>query len=235
MDQQTQEQGPITALSDFIIAEVNRQMGTDAIRALVEKQVGQTAERAVADAFRSYGDINKQISAAISQALALNGKLDLPAYGNTIMVMLRAKMDGVLHELVAERLAKEAEEILQIAPKEVRLSAVVAAMMEGIDVGERYGSRATCVIDASTAVPGYLNIYLDESDKPDRDKYLCECQIGVTNTGQIYSLKVDKKDVKTTFVLGQLSPYQKMVFAAYCCGSTLIVDQTDFSTSIGDD
>ncbi len=107
-------------------------------------------------------------------------------------------------------------------------------MLGEIDKEERYGSRATCIVEASDAVKGYHHIYIDVDDIPARDKYRCDLRIGVTGEGDIYSLIINKSDASKTFVMGHLPPHQKMVFAAYCCGSKLIVDETEFSTSIGD-
>jgi hypothetical protein len=85
-------------------------------------------------------------------------------------------------------------------------------------------------------------VYLDpEEERKDpfgakRSKYDCALRFSLNSAGEIYSLFVDRKDAKTTIVMGHLPKYQRMVFAAYACGSKVIVDggEDDFDTSFGD-
>ncbi|WP_040586055.1 hypothetical protein [Allomesorhizobium alhagi] len=228
---------PVTAavpanIAEFIVAEVHRQTAEAALRAKVEAKIGECVSSAVDSAFRSYGDVGKQIEKAVAASLNIGDRIDVPAYGNMVMAVLRAKMDEVLGELVNNRLAAEMNDILSIAPKEVKLSAVVEAMIDDIDKHDRYGTYATCILEESEHVSGYWTIYLDPSS--DVKKYDCALRISVTGEGAIYSLVCDRKDAKTTVVMGGMDTYQKMVFAAYCCGSKFIIDDPEPSTGIGD-
>lgn len=227
-------QTPPADLVDFIVAEVHRQTSEAALRDHVEKKIGAAVSSAVDGAFRSYGDVGKQIEKAVTNSLAIGDRLDVPAYGNMVMAVLRAKMDEVLGELVNERLAKEMSEILSLAPKEVKLSEVVKAMVAAIELSERYGTSVTCLVEESESVQGYFNIYLDPEDGKDKRRYECAVQLGVDRDGRIYSLSIDRKDAKTTVVMGAYDAFKKMVFAAYCSGSKFIVDEDFVSTNIGD-
>ncbi|MRX32775.1 hypothetical protein [Aminobacter sp. MDW-2] len=218
-------------LADFIVAEVHRQTSEDGIRQMVEKKIGEAVESAVKAAF-SWGDVGKQIEKAVSASLAIGGRIDVPAYGNMVMGLLRAKMDEKLSALVNERLATEMDEILSLAPKELKLTDVVEALREEIDVQDRYGSSFTCIVEESTAVLGYWHIYLDKEQKT--RKHECELQFAICSEGRIYSLTCDRKDAKTVIVMGAMHGFKKMVFAAYCCGSKFIVDDAEPSTHIGD-
>lgn len=222
-------------LTDFILAEVHRQTSEEAIRALVEKQIGGVIQRSVEGAFRSFGHVGQQIEKAVTNALQIGDTLDIPGYGNMVMAVLRAKMDEVLSPLVNERLAAEMTEILKLAPKEIRLSELVEKMIEECDRQDRRGSSVTCIVDesGSSLTPGYRWIYLDQERQ--KSKHSCEAQIGVDPGGKIYHLVIDRKDAKTTVVLGAYEEWKRQLFAAYCCGSTLIVDEDAVDTGIGDD
>lgn len=222
------------ALADFIIAEVHRQTREEAIRKLVEDKIGASVKSAVDSAFRSFGDVGKQIEKAVANSLAIGDRVNVPAYGNMVMAVLRAKMDEVLGQLVNERLAAEMSDILKLAPKEVKLSDVVAAMIQDLDAHDRYGTSVTCIVEESELCSGYHHIYIDpESSK--RSKYDCEASIAVDSDGRIYSLSIDRKDVKTTIVMGGMYGWKKMIFAAYACGSKFIVDEDHVVTGIGGD
>lgn len=219
-------------LTDFILAEVHRQTSEEAIRSLIEQKIGSTIKAAVESAFRSFGDVGKQIEKAVTSALQIGDTLDVPSYGNMVMALLRVKMDEVLAPLVNERLGAEMAEILKLAPKEVKLSELVKTMIAECDRQDRWGSSVTCIVDES-GTPGYRWIYLDQDRE--KSKHSCEAQLGVDPDGKIYHLVIDRKDAKTTVVLGAYEAWKKQLFAAYCCGSKLIADEDFVDTGIGDD
>lgn len=220
-------------LANFILAEVQRQTSEDALRKLVETKIGDCVKSAVDSAMRSYGNVGKQIEKAVEESLSIQGRtLDVPAYGVMVMAVLRAKMDETLGDLINDRLASEMESILRIAPKELKLSAVVKAMTDQLDQGERYGTCITMIVEESEYSDGYHHIHLDE--EADKRKYDCELQLSVDPEGRIYSLKCGGRDAKNTIIMGSLYDYKKMVFAAYASGSKFIVDESHCSTGIGD-
>lgn len=227
---------PPANLSDFIVAEVARQCASDNVRKLVEAKIDESIRGAVNDAFRSYGDVRQHLEKAVKDALQIGERrLDVPSYGNMVMAILRTKMDEVLQPLVSERLAKEMDDILGLAPKELKLSKVVEAMIQQEkEIGaERWGGRVTCLVEG-TNYGGHW-IYLDrQSDAQRRSKHECTAQVGVNDDGNIFYLKIDRKDARTTVVMGEHDPYLRMLFAAYCCGSKFIVDEEDVSTTVGD-
>lgn len=218
------------ALADAIIAEVHRQTSEDAIRKLVEEKIGVSVKSAVDNAFR-WGDVGKQIEKAVTNSLAIGDRLDVPAYGNMVMAVLRSKMDEVLGTLVNERLAAEMTEILSLAPREVKLSTLVEVLVKQQLERERWGTSITCEVE-DTDYGGHW-IYIDpDSGKKTRE---CELQIGVSSEGKIFYLVIDRKDAKHTVVFSDHDPYKKLVFAAYACGSKFIVDADHVVTGVGDD
>jgi hypothetical protein len=220
-------------LATFILAEVQRQTSEEALRKIVETKIGECVKSAVDSAMRSYGNVGKQIEKAVENSLSIGDRVDVPAYGVMVMNVLRAKMDEVLGEHINKHLANEMADILKIAPKELKLSDVVEAMIKEIDVGERYGTHITLIAEASENVDGYWHVYLDEEENT--RKYDCEVQIAIDGNGKIYSLKCGGRDAKGTIIMGPLHGYQKMIFSAYACGSKFIVDEPDYiSTGIGD-
>jgi|GEM_PF-1543851 len=225
--------GAPSELTSFIMAEVQRQTSQDAMRALVEKKIGECVKDAVERAMASYGNVGKQIRDAVETSLSIGDRVDVPAYGTMVLAVLRAKMDEVLGEHINNHLASEIADILKIAPKELKLSDLVEAMIEDIDAGERYGTHITLIAEASESVDGYWHVYLDEEEG--RRKYDCAVQIAVDSNGKIYSLKCGGRDAKGTIIMGPLHGYQKMIFSAYACGSKFIVGEPDYiSTGIGD-
>lgn len=229
-------------LSEFIVAEVARQGSEENVRKLVEANIAKTIAEAVNSSMRSYGDIGKQIEKAVATSLKLSEPLDVPAYGMMVMAVLRQKMDEVLTPLVNERLGAEMAEILSVAPAVTDLSTIVDAMKGDEDEAERFGTHATVLIEESENVPGYKMVYLDPGTLDKRpyglnakSKYECEARFSVNAEGKLYSLHIDRKDVQKTIVMGGMSKWQKMLFAAYACGGIITVgDEDDYDTGYGD-
>lgn len=221
---------PATSLSDFIVAEVHRRTSEEALRDKIGVNLNKLIEEAVRAAF-SWGDLNKQITKAVEHALAIEGRLDLPSFGNTVMALLRQKLDETVNQHIAARLDAEMTEILSLAPKEVKLSEVVKQMIADLDPDDRYGTDVTCIVEESTAVAGYFNVYLDEEDG--KAKYSCDTRLQIDSEGRIFNLVMDQKDAKTTLRMGAYG-WKKPIFTAYCCGSKFIVDDQHVSTNIGD-
>ena len=219
-------------LADLITAEVQRQTNSDTIKQLVEKKIGDIICSAVESSMRSYGNVGKQIEQIVADSLVINDKIDVPAYGQMVMALLRNKMDETLSTLVNERLSAEINDILQIAPKEIKITDIVQQMIDGLEMSERYGSQITCIIEESSYSKDSYHIYLDTEE--DKRKYDCSTRLYATNGGTIHSLLIDKKDASKTIVMGSLWGWEKSLFAAYCSGSKLIMDDLDPSTAIGD-
>lgn len=224
------EAGQQPQLADYIAAEVVRLASEDALRVRIGEHIAKTVDEAIRNAFH-YGDANKQITKAVQEALAIEGRINLPSFGNTVMALLRQKLDETVNTHVAKCLDEEMSEILSLAPKEVKLSGVVKAMIADLDQHDRYGTYVTCIVEKSDVVAGYYSIYLDE--EPDVAKYSCDTRIQVDSEGRIYALTMDRKDVKKTLHLGGYG-WRKPIFTAYCCRAPFIVDEEFVSTGIGD-
>lgn len=226
---------PTPDLTSFIVDAVKRHTDADAIRERVDTQVGIIIDDAIKQSFRSYGDIAKKLEAAVAVSLNVGDRIELPEYGNMVLALLRAKMDAVTADLVQKRIDAEMTEILGLAPKELKLSAVVETMVKSVEEWEmqdRHGTYATCHVEPSDVSVGYFRIALDR--EADKGRFDCELQFQVGKDGSIFGLSVEKQDAKSRVRAGFMEPFMKMVFTAYCCGSTFIIDNQDPPTNIGD-
>lgn len=221
---------PPATLQDFVLAEVHRQTSEAAIREKITGHIDKAVEDAIKSAF-SYGDTRKKIESVVQGALAIEGGLNMPSYSTMVLALLRQKLNDVVADHVAKRLDEEMSEILELAPKEVKLSKVVEQMIEGLEMADRYGSSVTCIIEPSEYAEDVFHVYLDEEE--DKAKYQCDVQMFVSN-GQLKNLTVDKKDAKTSLRMGPMWGWKTMLFSAYCGASKFIVDEDHVSTGVGD-
>lgn len=221
-------------LRNSVIEEINRQATEENVQRLVEKKISEAIEYSINDAFKSWGEVGKQIDTAIKQSLQISDRMDIPSYGVMVMAVLRQKLDERVNTLISNRLDEEMNEILSIAPRELKFSSLVEAVVERAseDMADRYGSSITCIVEHRDSPYDWYEVWLDEAE--DTEKSDCEIRFTVSRDGTVLSCHIDGRDPKKSVSMGAMWGYQKMLFGAYCCGSKIIMDNLDPATGIGD-
>ncbi|SHO65851.1 hypothetical protein SAMN02745172_02498 [Pseudoxanthobacter soli DSM 19599] len=236
MSDTTQDAAATTAplsLTDYIHAEVLRRTSDEAVRAHIDKRIGEAVTQAIDQQMRSYGDVREQIEKAVGRALALPGEIDVPSYSAQVLAMLRAKMDEILVALINERLAAEMADILKVGKPEITLTEIIEEMRKRARRDDESHSHTGMTCHIRTSDYGFQYVSLDS--KPDIEARRCTVQFGVTNEYKVFTLSVDQKDAKHTIVAGYMPSYVKMVFTAYACGSKIIIDDTVPDMSVWDE
>lgn len=221
-------------LQDYILAEVTRKTSEEHIRQLIDKKIDEAIQGAVNDEFSWQGNLKKQIATAVSGALSIGDKIDVPAYGVMVMALLRQQLDANINELLNVKLASEMQDLLQIAPKELKFSAVVEKMTEHAkEMGSGWGKIAVFIEESDYSAACY-HVGIDP-DGDTRKRYECDTQFYVTAEGKISGLTVDRRDVGKVVGMASYWGYQKMIFSAYACGSKLIMDELEPALEYGED
>lgn len=221
-------------LQDYILAEVTRKTSEEHIRKLIDKKIDEAVQSAVDEEFRYGGNLKKQLTSAVGGALSIGDKIDVPAYGVMVMALLREKLDANINELLNEKLASEMQELLQIAPKVLAFSEVIAKMTEQAkEQSDSPWGKISVFIEESDWSAGCYHVGIDP-DGDIRKRYECDTQFYVDAAGKISSLTVNKRDVGKVIGIAPYWGYQKMIFAAYACGSKLIMDELSPSLEYGE-
>lgn len=198
----------------------------------VETRVGKLVVEAVDKALRSYSDTGKLIDEAVGNALRVNS-LDLPSYGHIVSKMLKTQIEARVSDLVAGHLAQNMEELLNLAPKEVRLSKIADEMREAHTEG--YGPVITCFVERSDRVGSFSWVYLDEEEhREERDKYQCRHRLLVGEDGVIAGGWIDNNNLKAGNWIGRAYGLAQKLRAYIACGTKLILDDDAVVVSVGD-
>lgn len=201
---------------DFIEKEVNTRL---------EKLVVESVDRAL----RSFSDTGKLIEKAVEEALRVD-RIDLPSYGITVAAMVKAQIEARVSDLVAGRLAEDVDELLKLAPKEIKLSKIAEDMIDGRD---GYGPAITVIVEENEY--GSTWVYLDEEEhRESRDKFRCPYRLLIGKDGKIAAGSLDDKDIKSTKAIGRAYGLAQKIRAYYACGTTIILDEDAVVTSVGD-
>jgi len=228
-------------LTAFITDAVTRHTSEDAIRDLVDKNVGAIVKRSIDDAFRSYGDVGKQIEAAVVKALALPDDLDVPAYGHMVLAVVNAKLDEKLNDLLKGQISAQLDEMLSIAPPVLKLSDVVEAMREHRKSEAEWDHCSTFTAEVEEGSYSSTWIRLDcqkretsslYSSRPEKHFHEVRFLANTKEASSISALSIDKREVDSTYRLNHMPKWKRMIFAAYCCKTPFLIDATDFDTEI---
>lgn len=221
---------PADALSGIISAAVAAKMTPDFIEKEVNSRVEKLIIESVDRALRSYSDTGKLIEKAVEDALKIE-RLDLPSYGSIVTSMLKAQIEATVAPLVAGRLAADMEDLLKLAPKEVKLSQIADEMRERYE-GEGYGPVITVIVEHNDY--GSTWLYLDEETHHERrDKYKCKISVLVSKDGTISSARTDDRDVGKGWI-GRAYGLEQKLRAYVACGTKIILDEDAVVTSVGD-
>lgn len=216
---------------------INRAVAETLTPEFVEKEVKSRIEKLIIEtinhAMRSYSDTGKMIEAAVTEALKVD-RLDLPSYGLMIMDMLKTQIEATVSPLIAGRLASDMAELLKLAPKEIKLSAIVADMVKERKEDGEYGpDLVTCIIEETDY--GWFWVYLDpRTHYTDREKHQCDFRLSVSKEGEITSGTFNGTEYKTGAgskkTIGRCYGLEQQFRAMIACNTRIIIDESEIST-----
>lgn len=196
------------------------------IETAIEKKLTETINSILDAELRSYSDFGKQLGAQIKTALNVDfSNLGLPGYNDLILKIVRRQVDGHIAKSAAMHIEEQMAALLAPPPAEIKLSKLVADFIEAkkSDDCSRGGSDRISLHVEETGYGGYW-IFIDEVGG--KEKYRCDIRIGINSTdGQIFGLKIDEKDVKSTLFIGSMYNFERDLFQLYATGAKLIVDK----------
>jgi hypothetical protein len=219
-------------LTDLISTAVAEKMTPEFIEKEVNARVEKLIVESIDRALRSYSDTGKLIEKAVEDALRVD-RLDLPSYGAIVTGMLKSQIEARVSEVVGGRLAQDMQELLSLAPKEVKLSEIADAMRERHE-GEAYGPVITVIVDESQH--GSTWVYLDdEMHHSHRDKYKCRFRMLVSGDGELSGAYVgENKHLPKEQWIGRAHGLEQKLRAYVACGTKIIIDEDHVVTSVGD-
>lgn len=219
----------MTDLTNLISAAVAEKMTPEFITKEIDIRVEKLVIESVDRALRSYSDTGKLIEKAVEDALRVN-RLDLPSYGTTVTKILKTQIETCVAELVAGRLSRDMEELLSLAPKEIKLSEIADQMREQHN-HDAYGEIITVIVDDNDYKARW--VYFDD-ENGELDKYKCKFSMLVSDDGTISAARMDGKNLTETRWIGRAYGFEQKLRAYVACGTKVILDEDAVVTSVGD-
>lgn len=224
-------------LSTAVATSFSNILASGMIEKAIEEELSKTISSLIKEQLRSYSDFGEQLKAAVKDAMKIDlQNLGIPSYNDLILKVLRNQVDALAHDAIAEQVEKQMTDLLQPAPKEIKLSELVASFIESNK------SSTYCSCDA----PSSITLFVEESQyssrwirldkEPGVRKDDCKISFGVSDhDNRMFGLRLDRSHVDKTLFLG-LYGFDRKIFQMYAAGTKLIVDgdQHDINKSYHD-
>ncbi len=218
-------------IEEIITQSISAALAPERLQALIEKQVGEVADKAIKSAFDTYGDFYKTVSTAVKTLIPHEVSLNGAANWNlAISQHIAQRLATVNDQRIAQAINPMLDKLLATPPAELKVSELVAKAVEywGEEYGERRDGRPTISIEKSSgSTHGYWSLHLDEEE--DKSRYSCAIQLRANDKGEVYSLKVNERDIKTSKFAGPFFNFEAYLFQLYTGGTKLMLDEEDFS------
>lgn len=114
--------------ANLIQDAIHAALNPEKIGILAEKHVERLVEEAVQESFHSWTGTGKAITELVKASLQVKD-LDLPSYGHVVSEIVRRAVEGRVAEVVSAKLAKDLDDLLNLAPKRIKLSELVAELL----------------------------------------------------------------------------------------------------------
>jgi hypothetical protein len=217
-------------LSGLISAAVAEKMTPEFIEKEVNSRVEKLIVESVGNALQRWSDTGKLIEKAIADCLRVD-RLDLPSYGNVVAAMVKTQIEATVAPLIAGQLAADMDELLKLAPMEVKLSEIADEMRKQHE--DKYGEVITVILEHHEY--GSTSVYLDEDEVRGRnERFRCDYNLHIDKDGRILSARINEQDIKSSQYLGRSYGLAQKIRAYFACGTTIILDESDVVTSVGD-
>jgi hypothetical protein len=216
-------------IEDTITNALNVAMSPERLQSVIEKQVADVTDRAIKDAFSSYGDFSKAVATAVKSLVPHEISMDGAAnWNHAIGQHIACRLAAVNDQRIAQAINPMLDKLLETPPAELKVSELVQKAIEFW--GDRYGvrryGRPTITVETKDK-HGYWSLFMDK--EPSTSNYSCEIILSVGSDGNVYSLKVHERDIKTTKFAGPFFDFEAYLFQLYTGGTKLILDTEDFS------
>lgn len=220
-------------LEDTVATALRELVTSGALTDAVKKQVGKTMADVVQQCLSSFSPFGKQLKETVATALSIDPKaLGLNGYNQTVLAIIRERLDHAIETVGREKLAADLEKMLGTdALREMPLSVFIQEFKK--DARSHYSAHGRCTIILETPEYQMRWLYLDRNEA--KTKYQCEFQLLIGDDGVVHCCTMAGHDPKKSVFLGSLNGFSRRLFQIYAAGTRLVVDAEDFDTTIGTD
>lgn len=152
-------------LAETVLAAVQATLTPEYVSEKVASHMQKLLDGAIQDALQQWSPTGKEIRRAVQDSLQV-AELNLPSYGHIVTQILEAQIQATVAEAVASKLQKDMEGLLKLAPKQIKLSELIADLLGEDDDSCHCDIKEIWLdIDANDEYSS-LWLYIDPDGKP---------------------------------------------------------------------
>jgi hypothetical protein len=205
-------------LREQVIVALDKVIAAGTIETAIEAAVTKCVTEIINTQMRQYSDFGKQLEEAVKRSLAIGGSLDLPAYNDMLLKIIRKQVATYTDTAVEQQVARNLETLLTPPPETIKLTELVEKYKEWAEERREEPGEITLIMEREGA---FTYIHMD--DEPDKGKYLCDIQIGLMD-GAVYHLKLNGQDTKKDLFVSHFYSFEKLLFQMHVAGTKVIID-----------
>lgn len=191
---------------------------------IIEANVQKSVETVLSEALRSYSPFQKALAEHVQKSLSVDfSNLGLAGYNETILKIIKAKLDASIHKFADKQFAESMDELLQNPPAEIKLSALVKMLSDEAKEDDNHEGISWHLV-MSDSSDGWGHLKMDA--KPDVRKDDCRFEIAFTAKGEIYRIYIPYSgDVTKKIFAGPFFGFERVLFQMYAAKTKLILDE----------
>lgn len=237
-------------LNEQVLEAVQAVMTPEYVADRIQQHVTKLLDDAIQKALSSWSPTGKEIDRAVQESLRVVD-LDLPSYGHVVSQILEAQIQLRVSEVVSAKLSQDTENLLKLAPKQVKLSELIADLLAKED-DSCSCDPAEVSLEIEHTEYSSCWVYIHPGSKPksqyDYDVRLLvslpkraegykgdEPLVGVISQGHVRGTDL-KKDVRFGYgaehygqkrEFGRWFGFEQKILAMYAVGTQITLDEHD--------
>lgn len=113
-------------LQEIVSNKIQQMVNDNTIQSAIEGGIEKAVTSAISQQFQSYGNITKQLEAAIGAGLMIDrSQIDFETYNQQMLVAINQKVGSFFAEQASSRFMEEMDKILAPAPKQITITELV--------------------------------------------------------------------------------------------------------------
>lgn len=202
------------------------------IQPLVDKAISETIKSAISDATGYNSPFRKAVTEQLAEAMPHGLRLDdVAKFQQVLNQALQSVVQGENAAAVRTALTKAVKEVAPDVPETISLSDFMKAVREGFhkDSGEPFYA----FYETNEGHSGGGHLYLDSNPRPGYGygdgggKYSANYHLAFNSDGDVYSIKMDGKQITPNARPTVISRFDSIVMAMYVGRTRLHIDMDE--------
>jgi len=200
---------------------INKALAPEKLNPLLETAVNAAVKSAIDDATGYRSDFRKALETQMKDALPHGmGVTDVAKFQHVLNSAISKLVDAANNETVKAAMDKAVKSVMPDVPATIKMSELIKAAREGFHKEDHEAFYAN-FRESEYGSGGWLAL---DGDEDCRSQYSAEIYMAITKEGEVYSLKMDGKQVKPSSMPNAIGHMDGLLLSLYVGRTTIEMD-----------